>query len=170
MPPAAAAAASADIQVAVQTARIDIAAAYAALVASDRDAHSGAACCFVGRVRGGEVRAMTLEHYPDMTQRALRDILRAAAVRWPLAAAHVIHRVGRLLPGEEIVFVGASSAHRAAAAAACAFITDYLKTDAPFWKKEETAHGARWVTARREDDAARRRWQADAAAAKPAHE
>ena len=104
------------------------------------------------------VAAMTLEHYPGMTERALADIVAEAQTRWPLRAVRVIHRVGRLLPGERIVFVGVAAGHRGDAFAACEFIMDYLKTRAPFWKKEETPQGARWVDARDSDDAAAARW------------
>lgn len=147
------------VYIAVREQEIVTAEASAALTAADTHHANGAAAYFVGRVRGGEVQAMTLEHYPAMTEAALAQIAQDAAARWPLAAAHIIHRVGRLLPGEVIVFVGALSPHRAAAFSACAYMTDYLKTAAPFWKKEETAAGSRWVTARAEDDDARRRWQ-----------
>ena len=104
------------------------------------------------------VAAMTLEHYPGMTEHALADIVAEAHTRWPLQAVRVIHRVGRLLPGERIVFVGVAAGHRGDAFAACEFIMDYLKTRAPFWKKEETPQGARWVDARDSDDAAAARW------------
>lgn len=102
---------------------------------------------------------MTLEHYPGMTENALAEIVQQARARWTLRRVRVIHRVGRLLPGERIVFVGVASAHRGEAFAACEFIMDYLKTQAPFWKKEETPAGARWVEARDADDTAARRWQ-----------
>ena len=107
--------------------------------------NAGAVASFVGMVRGGEILAMTLEHYPGMTEAALAEI--------------VIHRVGRLLPGERIVFVAVSSTHRHNAFAACEFIMDYLKTQAPFWKREDTASGGRWVDARESDDAALARWR-----------
>ena len=126
----------------------------------------GAVASFVGLVRADKagandadaVQAMTLEHYPAMTQSALDDIVAQARARWDLAGVRVIHRVGRLLPGERIVFVGVASSHRHDAFAACEFIMDYLKTRAPFWKREETAGGARWVDARESDDAALGRW------------
>ena len=102
---------------------------------------------------------MTLEHYPGMTESALAEIEAAARARWLLQKVRIIHRVGRLLPGERIVFVGVACAHRGDAFAACEFIMDYLKTQAPFWKKEETADGGRWVDAREADDAAAARWQ-----------
>lgn len=145
--------------IAVHAAALDVAAQYAALVAADDTRASGACACFVGRVRGGTVHAMTLEHYPNMTEDALTRIARAAAARWELAAVRVVHRIGRLLPGEEIVFVGVNSRHRGEAFSACEYITDYLKTEAPFWKKEEGADGTHWVQARAQDDAARARWQ-----------
>lgn len=118
----------------------------------------GALASFVGLVRGGGIRAMSLEHYPGMTERALQTIETEACQRWHLHAVRVIHRVGRLLPGERIVFVGVAGAHRGEAFAACEFIMDYLKTRAPFWKKEETDTGARWVDARESDDTAAARW------------
>jgi molybdopterin synthase catalytic subunit len=121
----------------------------------------GAVASFTGLVRGdGGLIAMTLEHYPAMTEAALRDIAEQAAGRWPLAGGTVIHRHGRLVPGDRIVFVATASSHRAAALEACAFLIDWLKTDAPFWKREEWKDGsARWVEAKTEDDAARQRWE-----------
>jgi len=116
---------------------------------------------FVGTVRddGGRVRALNLEHYPGMTERAMGKIVEDAAMRWPLLACTLIHRVGRLLPGENIVFVGAASAHRQAALHAAGFLIDWLKTAAPFWKWEEFADGqGAWVAARESDDAAARAW------------
>jgi molybdopterin synthase catalytic subunit len=120
---------------------------------------AGAVASFVGYVRGGDVLAMTLECYPGMTERALADIAAQAHGRWPLLGVRIIHRVGRLLPGERIVFVGVAGSHRGEAFSACQFIMDYLKTQAPFWKKEETADGARWVDARDSDEAALRQWR-----------
>jgi molybdopterin synthase catalytic subunit len=122
------------------------------------DNNAGALASFVGLVRGGEVQAMTLEHYPGMTEKALTGIVIAARQRWPLGAVTVIHRIGRLLPGDRIVFVGVASTHRQAAFAACEFIMDYLKTSAPFWKREETSTGAQWVDARDSDAEALSRW------------
>ena len=121
----------------------------------------GAVASFTGLVRGdGGLLAMTLEHYPAMTESALRAIAEEAARRWPLAGTILIHRHGRLVPGERIVFVGTASSHRAAALESCAFLIDWLKTDAPFWKREEWADGsARWVEAKSVDDAAKARWQ-----------
>lgn len=122
----------------------------------------GAVATFTGLVRdandGSGVSAMTLEHYPGMTEAALADIVIEAERRWPLQAVRVIHRHGRLEPGSRIVFVGVASAHRGAAFAACEFIMDFLKTRAPFWKKEETPGGGRWVDARESDDHAAARW------------
>ena len=122
----------------------------------------GAVATFVGLVRdehGGEkVRAMTLEHYPGMTERELAAIEAEARRRWPLQDCLVIHRHGRMLPGEPIVLVATASAHRHAALEACAFLIDWLKTRAPFWKLEETATGERWVAARDSDAAAAARW------------
>jgi molybdopterin synthase catalytic subunit len=121
----------------------------------------GAVASFTGLVRAdGGLIAMTLEHYPAMTQTALYDIAADAARRWPLAGLVVIHRHGRLVPGERIVFVAAASRHRAAALEACAYLIDWLKTDAPFWKREEWQDGSsKWVDAKAEDDAAKTRWQ-----------
>jgi molybdopterin synthase catalytic subunit len=142
--------------VSVQEADFDVGAETAALSADDVGA--GAVASFVGLVRGEGIRAMTLEHYPAMTEKALVEIVEQARSRWDLRRVRVIHRVGRLLPGDRIVFVGVSSSHRGDAFAACEFIMDYLKTRAPFWKKEETAEGARWVDARESDDSAAARW------------
>jgi molybdopterin synthase catalytic subunit len=124
----------------------------------------GAVASFTGLVRGDDgLVAMTLEHYPAMTEAALRGIAEDAAGRWPLAGLTVIHRHGRLVPGDRIVFVATASSHRAAALESCAFLMDWLKTDAPFWKREEWADGsARWVEARGADDAAKARWARDA--------
>ena len=123
----------------------------------------GAVACFVGLVRdvneGGAVSGMTLEHYPGMTERALADIVGQARARWDVLDATVIHRVGPLRPTDQIVLVAVASAHRGEAFAACAFIMDYLKTRAPFWKKEQTPQGGRWVDARESDDRAAERWK-----------
>ena len=122
----------------------------------------GAVASFTGLVRdvaGDErVSAMTLEHYPGMTERQLEAIEAEAGRRWLLQASLIVHRVGRMLPGEPIVLVLTASAHRAAALEACAFLIDWLKTRAPFWKLEETPDGERWVDAREADDAAAARW------------
>ncbi len=149
---------SATAAVRVQTADFDVGTEIAVLSANDDGA--GALASFVGLVRrDGAVTAMTLEHYPGMTETALADIVEQAQQRWNLRRVRVIHRIGRLLPGERIVFVGVASAHRHDAFAACEFIMDYLKTRAPFWKKEETPSGARWVEARETDDLAAARWR-----------
>lgn len=128
------------------------------------DARVGAVVTFVGTVRdmndGSQVAAMELEHYAGMTERALEDIVAQARERWPLFGALVIHRVGPLAPLDQIVLVAVSAAHRGEAFAACEFIIDYLKTDAPFWKKEQTPEGARWVDARVTDDTAKAKWAA----------
>jgi molybdopterin synthase catalytic subunit len=107
---------------------------------------------------GQRIEGMTLEHYPGMTEKALAEIEAEALKRWPLDASLVIHRHGRLQPGDDIVLVIAASAHREAAFEACAFLMDWLKTKAPFWKLEESAGKSRWVEARDHDDAAARRW------------
>src|SRR5436309_603317 len=108
------------------------------------------------------IATMTLEHYPGMTERALLAIVDEAKSRWDILDALVIHRVGELKPADQIVLVGVTSAHRGEAFAACEFIMDYLKTRAPFWKKEQTPEGARWVDARVSDDDAAQRWSASA--------
>ena len=123
----------------------------------------GAVASFIGLVRdindGSGVAAMTLEHYPGMTEKALEKIVEEARGRWEVLGCSVIHRVGRLAPEDQIVLVAVASGHRGDAFAACQFIMDYLKTKAPFWKKEETASGARWVEAKSSDDAAAERWK-----------
>ena len=111
------------------------------------------------------VSALTLEHYPGMTEKKLAEIEAEANRRWPLAASLIIHRYGRLEPGDRIVLVATASPHREAALAACHFLIDWLKTDAPFWKSEETPHGERWVEARAEDDEAREGWRSPYSAA-----
>jgi molybdopterin synthase catalytic subunit len=122
----------------------------------------GAVACFIGTVRdlngGAGVHTLTLEHYPGMTEKALHEICAQAAARWSLIATLVIHRFGALKPLDQIVLVAVTAAHRGEAFAACEFIMDFLKTQAPFWKKEETPEGARWVEARSSDDEALRRW------------
>jgi molybdopterin synthase catalytic subunit len=156
------------MSVSVQEADFDAGAEIAALSAGREDV--GAVASFVGLVRadksatvgaGGTaaVQAMTLEHYPGMTEKALEAIVTEARGRWDIYGVRVIHRVGRLLPGDRIVFVAVASAHRGEAFAACEFIMDYLKTRAPFWKKEETPAGGRWVDARESDDHAAGRWE-----------
>jgi molybdopterin synthase catalytic subunit len=122
----------------------------------------GGVASFIGLMRdvAGDknIRAMTLEHYPGMTERELERIEAEAKQRWPLIASLVIHRYGRMLPGDRIVLVVTASAHRAAAFEACEFLMDYLKTKAPFWKQEETPDGPRWVAADASDDQAASRW------------
>ena len=122
----------------------------------------GGVTSFVGLVRdlaGGEkISAMTLEHYPGMTEQQLAAIEAEARRRWPLDAVLIIHRYGELKPGDRIVLVATASAHRDAAFDACRFLIDWLKTKAPFWKREETAQGARWVDAQASDNAAAKRW------------
>jgi molybdopterin synthase catalytic subunit len=125
------------------------------------DAADGAVATFTGYVRGGAVEAIELEHYPGMTERSIGDILQQAAQRWPIAAASAVHRVGTLRAGEQIVWVGVASPHRAAAFSACEFIMDYLKTRAPLWKREIGPAGARWVDARGADRERAARWQTD---------
>ena len=127
------------------------------------DPRVGAAVSFLGTVRdmndGSQVKGMTLEHYPGMTEKALQEILDQAKARWDICQTLVIHRVGPLLPEDQIVLVAVTSAHRGEAFAACEFIMDYLKTAAPFWKKEDTPEGARWVDARVTDEVALSKWK-----------
>lgn len=126
------------------------------------DLQVGAITSFVGTVRdmneGSAVNAMTLEHYPGMTEKALEDIVDQAKSRWDIQDALVIHRIGPLMPADQIVLVAVTSAHRGESFLACEFIMDYLKTAAPFWKKEDTSDGGRWVDARVIDAAAATRW------------
>lgn len=149
------------MSVSVQQQDFDIGAEVRALTAGRHQV--GAVATFTGLVRdindGSGVHAMTLEHYPGMTENALQEIVEQARGRWELDGVRVIHRYGRLLPGDQIVFVGVTSAHRGDAFAACEFIMDFLKTRAPFWKREETPEGARWVDARDADDSAAERWE-----------
>ncbi len=157
------------MSVSVQEADFDAGAEIAALSAGRDDV--GAVASFVGLVRADKaaaevgagataaVQAMTLEHYPGMTEKALEAIVVEARGRWDIYGVSVIHRVGKLQPGDRIVFVAVASAHRGEAFAACEFIMDYLKTRAPFWKKEDTAEGGRWVDARESDDQAAGRWE-----------
>ena len=123
----------------------------------------GAIASFIGVVRdlneGDRVTGMTLEHYPGMTEKSVEDIITQARARWQVMDALVIHRIGALKPLDQIVLVVVSSAHRGDAFAACEFIMDFLKTRAPFWKKEQSGSGARWVDARAADDVAAERWQ-----------
>jgi molybdopterin synthase catalytic subunit len=143
----------------VQREDFDIGAELDALSAGNKQI--GGVACFVGLVRemGGNAQSsMTLEHYPGMTEKKLAEIEAEARARWPLDASLVIHRYGRLEPGDRIVMVATAAAHRSAALAACEFLIDWLKTKAPFWKLEETAAGGRWVDARDGDDHAAARW------------
>ena len=148
-------------RVSVRHADFDVSQELAALRA--QDARVGAVCCFVGTVRehsrDASVSALELEHYPGMTESSIAAIVDEARARWRLGAVRVIHRVGRLAPGEQIVLVGVSSAHRGDAFAACEFIMDYLKTRAPIWKKEIGAADARWVESRGSDAHAAERWR-----------
>ncbi|WP_114661977.1 molybdopterin synthase catalytic subunit MoaE [Polynucleobacter necessarius] len=140
----------------IQENDFDISAEIAAL--RQGDPRVSAVVSFLGTVRdindGSQVKGMTLEHYPGMTEKALEEIIAQAKTRWDIYNTLVIHRVGPLLPEDQIVLVVVTSAHRGEAFAACEFIMDYLKTAAPFWKKEDTPTGARWVDARVSDDAA----------------
>jgi molybdopterin synthase catalytic subunit len=144
----------------VQEAAFDLAAESAQLAAGRTDI--GGMASFVGLCRADDgLAALTLEHYPGMTERAIAAIAAQAEARWPLTGCTIIHRVGRLPPGEPIVLVLTASSHRAAALESCAFLIDWLKTRAPFWKREEFADGReRWVEAKAEDDAAASRWEA----------
>jgi molybdopterin synthase catalytic subunit len=127
------------------------------------DARVGAVATFVGTVRdrndGSEVAAMTLEHYPGMTEKSLEEIIEKAKARWDILDVLIIHRVGPLHIEDQIVLTAVTSAHRGEAFAACEYVMDYLKTLAPFWKKEDTPEGARWVDARLSDDEALKKWQ-----------
>ncbi|MES2534359.1 MAG: molybdopterin synthase catalytic subunit MoaE [Pseudomonadota bacterium] len=144
----------------VQTEDFDFSTELAKLRAADP--RVGAVVSFLGTVRdmneGASIAQMELEHYPGMTEKALEAIVLQARERWPIFDALVIHRVGPLLPLDQIVLVAVTSAHRGVAFAACEFIIDYLKTQAPFWKKEQTPQGARWVDARDLDEQALRKW------------
>jgi molybdopterin synthase catalytic subunit len=144
----------------VQVEDFDVGAELARLTAGRTDV--GGVASFIGLVRdlagGAEVGAMTLEHYPGMTEKKLAEIEAEAHRRWPLQASLIIHRYGRLEPGDRIVLVATASPHRQAALESCAFLIDWLKTKAPFWKAEETAAGAHWVAARDSDDEAAARW------------
>jgi molybdopterin synthase catalytic subunit len=141
------------MKVSVQRQDFDLGAEVRAI---SHDAKVGAVASFIGLVR--DVR-MTLEHYPGMTESAIGKIVEEAAGRWQVMDCTVIHRYGDLAPNDQIVLVAVASAHRADAFAACAFIMDYLKTQAPFWKKEHRAGGATWVEARAADDEAAERWK-----------
>lgn len=140
----------------VQTEDFDVNNELEALASSD----VGAVASFVGIVRGDNaLSSMTLEHYPGMTEREIAQHVREAEARWPLEGVTVIHRIGQLRPGERIVLVAAASRHRAAAFEACAFLMDYLKTRAPFWKQEERGSAKSWVEAKSSDDDAAERWR-----------
>jgi molybdopterin synthase catalytic subunit len=147
-------------RVSIQTEDFDLSTEAAALRAGDGGV--GAVVTFVGTVRdrsdGAAVGTMELEHYPGMTERAIEAMIDEAAQRFDIRAARVVHRVGALQPLEQIVLVAVSSAHRGQAFQACEFLMDFLKTQAPFWKKEHTPEGARWVDARASDDQALARW------------
>jgi molybdopterin synthase catalytic subunit len=149
------------MSVSVQHQDFDIAAEMDRLTRSDPDI--GAVVSFTGLVRqstpGGSMSSMELEHYPGMTVRALQEIVARAEERWPLQGVRVIHRVGTLQPGERIVLVLTASRHRQAAFEAAEFLMDYLKTLAPFWKKETSSEGAHWVDARDSDTSAAGRWE-----------
>jgi len=149
------------VTVRIQTADFDVSAEIAALRRSNPKV--GAVASFIGVVRdvndGSAVGEMTLEHYPGMTEKSIEEIVTQAKGRWQVLDSLVIHRVGKLKPTDQIVLVTVTSAHRGDAFAACEFIMDYLKTKAPFWKKEQTGEGARWVEARATDDIAAERWR-----------
>jgi len=146
----------------VQREDFDVGAELVRLTAGRKDV--GGVASFIGLVRdmagGAAVGAITLEHYPGMTEKKLVEIEAEALRRWPLQATLIIHRYGRLEPGERIVLVATASPHRQAALESCAFLIDWLKTEAPFWKLEETAAGPQWVEARDSDEAAAARWSA----------
>lgn len=149
------------LSVAIQEEDFDIAALQSSLLGKSHG--EGAIATFTGYVRQQndqlDVQSLYLEHYPGMTQRSIEAIMREAAQRWPLLSLATVHRVGELHPGDQIVWVGVSSAHREAAFAATEFIMDYLKTRAPFWKKEGGADGERWVESRDSDHDRAKRWQ-----------
>jgi molybdopterin synthase catalytic subunit len=150
--------------VSIQTQDFDVSQELAALRAGD--ARVGAVCSFLGTVRerndGSSVASMELEHYPGMTEKSIEAMMGQAKKRFDIFAARVIHRVGLLHPEDQIVFVAVTSAHRGESFKACEFLMDYLKTQAPFWKKELTPKGARWVDARVSDDQALARWGIEA--------
>ncbi len=150
--------------VSIQTQDFDVSQELAALRAGD--ARVGAVCSFLGTVRerndGSSVASMELEHYPGMTEKSISAMMDEARKRFDIFAARVIHRVGLLQPEDQIVFVAVTSAHRGESFKACEFLMDYLKTQAPFWKKEVTPEGARWVDARVSDDQALARWGIEA--------
>jgi molybdopterin synthase catalytic subunit len=147
-------------RVSIQTADFNLADEIAALRSDDK--RVGAVCSFIGTVRdrndGLTVSSMELEHYPGMTEKAIETMIDEAMVRFDIFGARVIHRVGLLQPLDQVVMVAVTSAHRRESFKACEFLMDYLKTQAPFWKKEQTPEGARWVDARVSDDAALAKW------------
>lgn len=154
------------MRVRVQREDFDLSSEIAALRAGQRDV--GAVVAFVGTVRemngGGAVSHMELEHYPGMTEAALEAIALDTSRRWPVADILIIHRIGALRGCDQIVLAAVTARHRGEAFAACEFVMDYLKTQAPFWKKEVTPHGAQWVQARASDEASLAKWQASAPA------
>ena len=147
-------------RVSIQSEDFDLSAEIAAV--REGDARVGAVCSFVGTVRdrndGSTVHTLELEHYPGMTEKAIESMIDEAHRRFDIFAARVVHRVGQMEPLDQIVLVAVTSAHRGESFQACEFLMDYLKTQAPFWKKEQTPEGARWVDARVADDAALQRW------------
>ena len=147
-------------RVSIQTEDFDLAVEVAKLRA--QDAGVGAVCSFIGTVRdrndGTSVASMELEHYPGMTEQAIEAMIDAAQARFDILGARVVHRIGLLQPCDQIVLVAVTSSHRGESFKACEFLMDYLKTQAPFWKKEQTPQGARWVDARSSDDAALAKW------------
>ncbi|GGY94331.1 molybdopterin synthase catalytic subunit MoaE [Pseudoduganella plicata] len=155
-------------RVRIQTEDFDLSQEVARL--RDTNPKVGGVVTFVGTVRdlneGAPVAAMELEHYPGMTEASIDAIIDQALARWPIFDALVIHRVGPLLPKDQIVLVAVTSSHRGEAFAACEFIIDYLKTEAPFWKKEQTPEGSRWVDARVSDDVALDKWRVEVAGAR----
>ena len=152
---------TADISVSVQEGDFDVARLQFSLLAGRYD--EGAVATFTGYVRCAnadrQVYTLELEHYPGMTESSVRQIIQQAAARWPVLAASVVHRVGKLSPGEQIVWVGVAAVHREAAFSACEFIMDFLKTRAPFWKKEQGPAGEQWVSARGHDSSRAARWE-----------
>jgi molybdopterin synthase catalytic subunit len=150
-----------NVSVSVQQQDFDVSAEIQLL--RNQSAQVGAVASFVGVVRdindNQAISVLELEHYPGMTEKSIAEIITMAADRWQLIGARVIHRVGKLLPTDQIVLVAVTSMHRGEAFSACEFIMDYLKTRAPFWKKEQTATGARWVDARSTDQTAADRWE-----------
>jgi molybdopterin synthase catalytic subunit len=144
------------ITIRIQSEDFDIAAEIAKLDAEN----TGAVATFTGKVRReGDLTTLTLEHYPQMTEREIARIVEEAQTRWPLLGVTILHRVGRLMPGENIVLVAVAASHRSAAFQACEFLMDYLKTKAPFWKQEERNGTAQWVEAKYSDDKAAERWR-----------